>query len=195
MSVIILNGASSAGKSSIARELQTILPEPYLHIGIDTFIAMMPKKVNELERSDCVMDGFYFKSKIVNGVTVPRIHCGHYAKRINQVYHSTVKHLADSGMNVIVDDIMDGVREQRQWKAALGDISLLFVGVHCSLPILAEREKSRHDRLQGAAMEQAKRVHEGIKYDLEVSSTDQTARDSAQVIAQHINRRTIKMDC
>lgn len=191
MRVIILNGASSSGKSSIARELQAILSEPYLHIGIDTFIAMMPEKVNELEHSGCVVDGFYFKPVLVNGSTVQRIHRGDYAKRINQVYHSTVKHLADSGMNIIVDDVMNGALEQQQWQVALGDINPLFVGVYCSLPVLAERESSRDDRLQGSAMEQAKRVHEGVKYDLEISSTTQTARDCAQAIAMHLHSKVL----
>lgn len=35
MEVIILNGASSSGKSSIAKELQALLPQYYLHLGID----------------------------------------------------------------------------------------------------------------------------------------------------------------
>ncbi|WP_425264034.1 phosphotransferase-like protein, partial [Vibrio parahaemolyticus] len=52
MDVIILNGASSSGKSSIAKELQSILPRNYLHIGIDTFISMMPEKSNSLDCSD-----------------------------------------------------------------------------------------------------------------------------------------------
>ncbi|ASA57741.1 phosphotransferase-like protein [Vibrio gazogenes] len=52
MDVIILNGASSSGKSSIARELQAILPRNDLHIGIDTFISMMPEKSNSLDCSN-----------------------------------------------------------------------------------------------------------------------------------------------
>jgi len=40
--IIFLNGPSSSGKSSVAKELQKILPEPYMHIGIDAVISMMP---------------------------------------------------------------------------------------------------------------------------------------------------------
>jgi chloramphenicol 3-O phosphotransferase len=40
--VIVLNGASSSGKSGIARCLQAILPDPWLALGVDTFIQTMP---------------------------------------------------------------------------------------------------------------------------------------------------------
>jgi chloramphenicol 3-O phosphotransferase len=189
MDVIILNGASSSGKSSIARELQAIFSENYLHIGIDSFIAMMPEKVNALEFSDKRADGFYFTSEDLNGATVQRIQCGDYGKKINQVYHSTVKHLADSGIRIIVDDVMNGGIEQNQWKSVLGSTSTLFVGVHCSLKVLTEREKCRNDRFQGSAAEQVTRVHEGVKYDLEVSTTTNSARDCAQIIATYITQR------
>jgi chloramphenicol 3-O phosphotransferase len=46
MKVIYLNGASSSGKTSLSKKLQDILPDNYLHIGIDTLISMMPQKTN-----------------------------------------------------------------------------------------------------------------------------------------------------
>ncbi|TDC07265.1 chloramphenicol phosphotransferase, partial [Streptomyces sp. 8K308] len=40
--MIVLNGGSSSGKSGIARCLQTLLPEPWLTLGVDTLIEAMP---------------------------------------------------------------------------------------------------------------------------------------------------------
>jgi chloramphenicol 3-O phosphotransferase len=40
--VIVLNGASSSGKSSIAVQLQTLLPRPFLHVGADTMVDALP---------------------------------------------------------------------------------------------------------------------------------------------------------
>jgi chloramphenicol 3-O phosphotransferase len=40
--VIVLNGVSSAGKTSIARCLQSLLPTPWLHLGVDDLIGAMP---------------------------------------------------------------------------------------------------------------------------------------------------------
>ena len=42
--IIILNGTSSAGKSTLAKALQAKLDTPYLHAGIDNYIFMLPKQ-------------------------------------------------------------------------------------------------------------------------------------------------------
>ena len=40
--MVILNGAGSSGKSSIARALQSMTTEPFLHVAMDTFLDMLP---------------------------------------------------------------------------------------------------------------------------------------------------------
>ena len=40
--IILINGASSAGKTSIVRALQPILDEAYLEAGLDKFLFMLP---------------------------------------------------------------------------------------------------------------------------------------------------------
>ena len=40
-SIIFLNGTSSSGKTSIAKALQQILDEPYLHCSADGFFSML----------------------------------------------------------------------------------------------------------------------------------------------------------
>jgi chloramphenicol 3-O phosphotransferase len=44
--IIFLNGASSSGKSTLARSLQATLAEPFLHIASDQFVAagMLPPR-------------------------------------------------------------------------------------------------------------------------------------------------------
>lgn len=45
--IILLNGVSSSGKTSILNALQEILEEPFLNAGIDKFIWMLPKRYLE----------------------------------------------------------------------------------------------------------------------------------------------------
>lgn len=40
--IILLNGAGSSGKSSIARQFQKIAGKPFLHVQMDDFCAMLP---------------------------------------------------------------------------------------------------------------------------------------------------------
>jgi hypothetical protein len=42
--LILLNGASSSGKTSIAGALQSLMQEPILQAGIDKFIFMLPSR-------------------------------------------------------------------------------------------------------------------------------------------------------
>lgn len=40
--LILLNGTSSAGKTTLAKALQDALPTPYLLVGIDTVVFALP---------------------------------------------------------------------------------------------------------------------------------------------------------
>src|SRR5262245_39855277 len=55
--IIVLNGIGSVGKSSIARALQAMTIEPFLHVKLDTFIAMLPAAYQEHHP-----DGFTFET-------------------------------------------------------------------------------------------------------------------------------------
>lgn len=44
MRIIILNGPSSSGKTSIAKQIQQQSAEPYLLTGLDNLIFMIPGK-------------------------------------------------------------------------------------------------------------------------------------------------------
>jgi chloramphenicol 3-O phosphotransferase len=42
--VVILNGASSAGKTSIAKALQSVSAYPFLRLSVDDFLNMLPER-------------------------------------------------------------------------------------------------------------------------------------------------------
>lgn len=42
--LILLNGTSSAGKTTLAKALQDTLPTPYLVVGIDTVVFGLPSR-------------------------------------------------------------------------------------------------------------------------------------------------------
>jgi chloramphenicol 3-O phosphotransferase len=41
--IVLLNGVGSVGKSSIAKALQAITSEPFLHVQMDAFLDMLPE--------------------------------------------------------------------------------------------------------------------------------------------------------
>ena len=191
MKIIYLNGTSSSGKTSLSKRLQESLPDNYLHIGIDTLISMMPQKTNNF-CSLSEKEGFYYKEVLLPNYEMgKRIVSGTYGKQVNTAFHQVVNSLLVTGHNLIIDDVADGESEISIWEQELQAHSLTKVAVMCSLPELVKREKSRHERMQGSAMEQYYRVHENVIYDLTVYTDKYSTIECAQQIADHITEKHI----
>ncbi len=61
--IIYINGPSSSGKTTLAQALQQEFDVPFLHIGIDRVIGMMPNKLNNWEGGPAPL-GFSWKSSV-----------------------------------------------------------------------------------------------------------------------------------
>lgn len=187
MDIIFLNGASSTGKTSIVKALQDLLEDNYLHIGIDKFLGMMPEKANDWV-GETVKDGFYWQqTQLADGTQAYRVTAGTYGKQVNDAYRQCTANLAQMGLKIIVDDIINGNEELQLWKILLKSYRVIYVGVFCDEDTLKRREKSRGDRKIGTAIEQNHRVHQNIDYDFTVNTTNISALDCATAIATKMN--------
>jgi chloramphenicol 3-O phosphotransferase len=172
--VIVLNGGSSSGKSGIARCLQSLLPDPWLVMAIDSLIEAMPVS---MQSSD---GGIEFTAG--GGVVIdPEF------RAVEAAWMTGVAAMARAGAKVIIDDAFVGAAaSQRRWREALGSLPVLWVGVRCDGQVAAGREIARGDRPAGMATTQAESVHVGVAYDLEVDTTHAEALDCAQIIAARV---------
>ncbi|MEU2119207.1 chloramphenicol phosphotransferase CPT [Streptomyces sp. NPDC016459] len=172
--MIILNGASSSGKSGIVRCLQSLLPDLWLAFGCDSFVDALPAKAQTSDGGIVVdADG---------GVTV-----GEDFRRLEAAWTEGVVTMARAGAGIIVDDVfLGGAASQQRWRKALGDLPALWVGVHCDPAVAAAREIARGDRTPGMAARQALVVHEGVEYDLRVDTTHTESLECARTIAAHV---------
>jgi chloramphenicol 3-O phosphotransferase len=172
----MLNGGSSAGKTTLGRKLQSSLAGSWLLLGIDLFIWTLPAEMI----SD--PDGLVLREGVIT-----RGRC--YLSRWPG-FQVAVAALARSGVDVLLDDVMlDGAVDQRRWGEALDDVEVCWVGVRCAPEIAAEREAERGDRPTGLARHQAMSVHEGVRYDLEVDTGVLGVAQSVNVIAAALRRR------
>src|SRR5512139_3373885 len=89
--IILLNGASSSGKSSLARVLQTLLAEPFWHVSIDQLIA-----ANILPQQRILSGEFKW----------PELR-----PQFFEGFHRCLPALAHAGNNLIVEHIV----ETEQW--------------------------------------------------------------------------------
>lgn len=181
--IIYLNGPSSSGKTTLAKALQEALDEPFLHIGIDKAIGLMPKKINNWEGGAAPL-GFSWKQQ-ADGTS--HIHLGPFAKRITKTYHDIVELLAEQGYNLIIDDVAFGKAQVDMWRESLKDFSVIYIGVYCSLDTLEKREQERTDRMIGSARPQSFSVHEGVDYDLEINTERQSLEESIQIVKSSLS--------
>lgn len=173
--VIVLNGGSSAGKSSIVRNLQAVLPQPWLAIGgVDSMIEAMPESMMTSDTG--------LKIASDGGVTV-----GPEFLQLQAAWREGIAAMARAGARVIIDDVLlRGAESQQQWQRVLGGLDVLWVGVRCDSTVAAERERARGDRILGMAVAQAEAVHDGMVYDLEVDTTRTESLVCAKTIAGYI---------
>jgi chloramphenicol 3-O phosphotransferase len=168
--VIVLNGGSSSGKSSLAAALQEALSQPWLRLGVDTLIGALPLPM---------VGGGPGIGFGANG----EVHLGAEFTRLELAWMQGVAAIARAGVPVIVEDgFVSGPVAQERWRSALGSLPVLWVGVHCDVQVAVKRELARGDRAVGMARGQAESVHRGISYDVEVDTTHSTPAEAAAIV-------------
>lgn len=183
--IIFLNGCSSAGKSTIARSIQHLSPTPWLHLGIDAFLNMMPAKYVEFgAKAD---QGFHFIQEQDEEGPIMRIESGPFGNAVCRSIPRVVKSLADDGHHLIMDEVLFGNEMLHDYAQTLHNHTVYFIGVLCDLKTLEEREILRGDRAWGLGRDQITRVHSPSRpYDLTVDTSHQSGFDCAHEILKYI---------
>jgi chloramphenicol 3-O phosphotransferase len=172
--IVLLNGVGSVGKSSIAKALQTMTAEPFLHVAMDAFLDMMPPSLFEAP------DGMVFTPREVDGKPSVEITVGPAAEHALRGMRAAMAAMAHAGNNLIIDDVLID-DDAAEYTKSLAGLQVHWVGVFAPLDVLEERERKRGDRDIGLARWLIDRVHKGIRYDLEI---DTSFADPAKCAAQ-----------
>jgi chloramphenicol 3-O phosphotransferase len=175
--IVLLNGAGSAGKSSIAKALQGITAAPFLHVQMDSFLEMLPDTLQDHA------DGFAYETVQQDGKPAVVIRTGPVGEKTLRGMRHAVAAMAGQGNNLIVDDVLCN-GEISDYVALLSAFDLRLVGVMAPLEVLEAREAQRADRLPGLARWQHARVHAGMRYDLEVDTSALSPLECARRIQQ-----------
>ena len=162
--VILLNGPSSSGKSTLSRALQELIrenrSEKYEVVSIDDFMKSDPMET-------IYEDDVYEIS-------------GDMCRRILGVLQA--------GSGVIVDHVITSERIFRQLQEALPSCPLRTVRIVCPLEILKRREKERGDRCPGSAESSAEYLYPKEGYDLAVDSSAGSPSENALLIYEKFFR-------
>ena len=112
--IILINGASSSGKSTLARELQQTLPMPFWHFSFDHLRDSNALPMARIRSGD--IDWSTIRPTVFDG------------------FHRCLPVLAEAGNNLIVDHIIENEMWMSDLVTLLTGLDVFFVGVHCPLP-------------------------------------------------------------
>ncbi len=177
--VIILNGPSAVGKSSIIKAFQEKQNTPWLGMGIDTlFVGVLSLKFL-LDPQYKVMQGFSTEDA---GGKLFTLHIGSEGQKIVKGMHRAIAAYARAGNNVIVDYITYDPAWIADLQSSLKGINTVYIGVTASLETIQQREKSRGTSPEGHGRSLHKTVHTGWQYALTLDTDTMTPNQSADAI-------------
>lgn len=181
--IILLNGTSSAGKSTIAKKLQEILDQPYLHTGLDHFLAAAPTSrlfayADSTEQTNA--EGWLLPFR--DGVLVDAPRLGPVAYQWLDGMYTSFATLAAAGINLIVDDVIYDPQVLQTAAMRLAGLPVLFVALHCPMEVAIDREQQRGDRAPGGAAIFHGLVHRHGLYDLELDTAQLRPTECAEQI-------------
>jgi len=160
--ILILNGTSSSGKTSIVTQLRAAAPHKFfVHVELDAFRAMEPA-------------GYFGQDQRSNAED--RI------KALCIAMQATAAAYSRNGQNVLVDHVLSTIA----WAHLLQDSEVaqaLLIKVQCELGVAEDRERRRGDRQVGLARSQFPGVHAGRLYDFEIDTTNSTSEAAAKQLA------------
>jgi chloramphenicol 3-O phosphotransferase len=166
--IIFFHGASSSGKSTLARGVQAAIDQPFWHISID-----------HLRDAGVLPSG--------------RIRSGEFAwasmrQQFFSGFHLSLAAYASAGNNLLIEHILDTEGWLTELTVLFAPFDVFFVGVHCSLPELVRREQARGDRQVGSAEQDYKTIHRNLRYDLEIQSEGNMDENVERVISAWTTR-------
>ena len=202
--IVLLNGTSSAGKSSIARALQELMERPYVHTGIDHFLQRVPGKFTAIAAEYAPAAAAYFLlvyrggtartvAEREGGETVygdgvlAEVRIGPGGLKLLAGMYRGIAALAAAGIDVVVDDVIHDRRVLKAAVDALEDARVLFVGLHLPREVAERRERERGDRGPGGAAAFYDRVHAHAVYDLELDTAAASPMECAVQIKQALH--------
>jgi chloramphenicol 3-O phosphotransferase len=162
--IILLNGTSSAGKSTLARALRLKLEPQFCYYSSD-----------QLAKAD-----FRPLEATVRAASREKFFEG---------FHNSIPAFASVGIDLLVEHIVEGKSWADDLVKLLSPFDVFWIGVHAPISELERRERLRGDRQIGEAGYHLK-THSFCKYDVEVDSM-QPLNQNVNTIVDAWNRRSV----
>ena len=195
--VILVNGPSSAGKTTLCRALQVAIEDPYLVTAFDDFVFMAaPRYYRGADTSRQDGRDVFTALGVEMAITSPpgaplsvTARFGPVFRRILDSMAPAVRALVDGGNPVIFDHVLHDRAMHESCRKAFDGLDVFAVGVTCPIDILEARERERGDRVLGRARGLAGVVHGFMTYDVMVDSGAMTTAACVSAILAALDKR------
>lgn len=189
--IIILNGPSAAGKSTLQKEIQNTFDTLYLTMGVDDFFDRpLPHNFDAQSQSfvnnELVRKGV--RSTDQDGNPVFTLIIGPGGRRAVTGMHRAFEAYASAGNNLVIDYILYDLDWLPELAECLKDHTVYFIGITTPLEIVEQREKARGTSPVGHARSHYNTVHAHKQYDFELDTSALTAQEAARRIKEFIER-------
>jgi len=190
--VVVLNGPSGSGKSSIQKEFQKLnMPNLWIKVGIDNLFDnvmpdITPENMKFWQSENPIR--WVKTTKDTDGNNVVTLLMGEQGEKVAYGMNSAIAAYAKSGCNVIVDYIAYKKEWFNDLQNKLADVKTYYVAVRIPLEVLEQREEARGTSPKGHARSHYGYVYGDKKYDLTVDSHKNSAKEIALQIKEFIEK-------
>ena len=146
--VIIINGPSCAGKTTIAKEICRQSDNKFIHLQIDKagefYGTIFPKGFKFIENDPGTDDQDDGLKSLFNKNRLTR------RKVVASIFLGTAKELLKQNFNIVIDTALDGPDAKElaeMYLEYLNNYEVIFVGIYCPLEERLKRLKTRKDNL------------------------------------------------
>ncbi len=167
--IIVINGPSSAGKTTLALALQRQFDIPFIRFSFDLFLDHKAFPMEQIRNGTFSWDSM--RPSVFRGI------------------HQCLPALATAGNSIIFDHIIETKAWLHNLISLVSELDVFFVGVHCSLHELERREQQRGDRRTGEARQDFETVHSITSYDLELNCENALEENVAILIQAWKSRK------
>ncbi len=189
---LLLNGCSSAGKTTLAKQLAASLEGNFMHVSMDEMITTMPEGLNDFDAVlDHPVDGFQcIKTTDSQGHPTLKMCYGPAALALENKFKNDCVLRLQRGENLIIDEVIESKEQFAMWKEKLTPFRLLTVGLFAPLEEIEKREVKRGNRPLGEARGAYFTVHADKDYDLKLDTFNDSADVNTLKIKNALGRST-----
>ena len=171
--LVVLNGTSSSGKTTVARAFQDAAPSVFLNFSIDSILSTLPPSALQ---------------RIVAGEPLTDLRL----PDLIRAFYSCVGELLRLGHDLVIDHAVTARYHAELLLAACEGHDTFLVGIECPIALTREREAARGDRRPGLADQQFGSIHSWLEYDLVIDTSTQSPSEAAASIVAALAAGTRK---